>query len=67
MKNHLLHFGRHQGQSIRWIPVHYVFWLLGQPWFRQKYPALYPFARGRVLKHFEAEIEEEQSQFADLI
>lgn len=62
----VLRFGSYRGKSLKGgtidsVPIHYCLWLLGQRWFRQKYPELYPMARRRAMQQFEAEIAAEEA------
>ena len=64
----ILRFGKWRGHSIETVEIAYILWLLGQRWFRDTCPELYPVARRRAADHFAAEVaRERQPTFEDLV
>jgi len=59
-----LPFGRYVGQDVVTIVDYdrrYTHWLLGQPWFEEKHPALFSAVRRRLVKSLAAEVEDERT------
>lgn len=34
-------FGKHKGEDIEGVPTHYLEWIKGEDWFKEKYQSLH--------------------------